>query len=98
MTAPISDNIGEEDEVEIPDVSGASSGNDVISSDHSYISKATENPEEDENVHASDKHSREVNLITDEDQPDENPMDYEDNKIEEEAKHKKRRCIYKPLV
>ena len=83
MTAPISDNAGKEDK--IPDVSGASSGNDVISSDHSYISKATENPEEDENIHASDKHFRETNLMTDEEQPDENPVNYEDDKTEDEA-------------
>ena len=35
VTAPISDNAGKEDN--IPDVSGASSGNDMISSDHSYL-------------------------------------------------------------
>ena len=68
MTAPISDdNTGEQDR--IPDVSGASSGNDVISSDHSYVYKTPENPEEDENIHAPDQHSRKANLMTDEDQP-----------------------------
>ena len=35
--------------------------------------------------------------MTDEEQPDDNPMDDEDNKTEDEAKHKDR-CIYKPLV
>ena len=83
VTAPISDNAGKEDNIQ--DVSGASSGNDVISSDHSYISKASEIPEEGQNIHATDRHSRETNQMNDENQPDKIPLDCEDNKTEDEA-------------
>ena len=34
---------------------------------------------------ASDRHSRETNLMADEEQSDKNPMDCEDNKTEDEA-------------
>ena len=78
------------------------SENDVISSDHSYVYKAG-NPEEAEDQDVSDQHSREANLMTDEGKTEDNPMDLEDNKTvklkaEGKTRNKKKGIIYNPLV